>query len=141
MLSLLRTTQIIREQSLHLILILTIGLLFTQCSEDSRVKTFLEVQAKTVNLKCPMKVDHVTTLNKCEVVGNRTFRYSYTVNSNNTIDTTHIKSTLRGNMISKLKIMRDVQKFRDYEVNIEYIYNDTEGNKIFQIDIAPDEYK
>lgn len=131
-----------KKQSLCLILLLAIGLLFTQCSEESRIKTFLDVQAKAVNLQCPMRVDDVTTLDKCEVSDNRTFRYSYTVNTKaSDVDTTLVKNTLKPNLINRLKTIPEIQKFRDYEVNIEYIYNDTKGNKIFQIDIAPNEYK
>lgn len=134
-------TLYMKKQTFQFILLLTIGLFFTQCSEESRAKAFLEVQVKAANLQCPKKLDYMTTLDKCEVTSNRSLSYILTVDGDlGSENTEKVEKQLKENLINNLKSMTDIQKFRDHKINIEYLYNDTKGNKLFQINIAPDEY-
>lgn len=131
-----------KKLTFYLTLSLTTILFFTQCSSDAKVNAFLELQAKAVNLQCPMSIDNMTTLDKCEVPGHRTFRYIYTIKGDiSSIDTLQIKEVLKPNIVERLKTLPEIQKFRDFEVNVEYVYNDSKGAKFFQMNIAPEEYK
>lgn len=102
----------------------------------------MELQAKAVNLQCPKSIDYMTTLDKCEVPAARTFRYIYTIKGDlGSMDTVQIKEALRSNVVTQLNTLPEIQQFRDYDIYVEYLYNDTKGKRLFQLNINPEEYK
>ncbi|MDR0823607.1 MAG: hypothetical protein LBN74_00810 [Prevotella sp.] len=121
--------------------VLIAAFIFPQCSQDTRVKAILEIQAKAVNLQCPLKLDNSVTMTKCEVIGNRTLRYYYSMNLGLDVDTVTFKENAAPAVIDALKEMPESKQFSDYAVVLQFRYHDQNGKYYCQIEVTPEQYK
>ena len=130
-----------KKNVLLLTIAMAFGVFFTQCSEDSKVNTLLEVTAKAVNVQCPMKLAPELTMDKCDAMPNRTLRYSYTLTSDlSNVDTEAMKTQVKPAMIKTITAMPEAKDFKKYNVRFEFQYNDKDGKELYRVDIEPTEY-
>lgn len=120
------------------------SLVLAGCSKNSVEQKFLELQAKALNTQCPMDIGQGITLTKAEVLPGKVFVYNYSVkNVDPTLlnDTVALKNNVKPTVIQSLKATPEMKEFSDKGVTIIYRYLDTSGKQLYQLDIAPEEYK
>lgn len=122
-----------------LFVFLTCSLSF-QCSEKNNIQKVMEKEAATVNSQCPVMLDKITRLDRCEVIPPKTFKYYYTSFQKDSSDTISIKKRLEPIMIKAIKNQVVMEPYRKSGVIFQYIYNNPEGEYLFQIKIGTDEY-
>jgi len=123
------------------------GLMLPGCTpNDKSIDKALADVVNEINAVCPITVDSETRLDNCVALPGKNIRYNYTlVNFANgdlsESQITQIKDELRPSIINQIKSASDMQKFRDYEVTIKYVYKSNDSFELFSITVAPKDYK
>lgn len=136
--------KIFKKQIFLFALVLSLGFTFTQCSKETAVQKFLEAQVKALNAQCPVVIADGITLDNCEALPGKVFRYNYTLQNVDTValsDTTKLKEIDKANILPSLKAMPEMKGFNDHGVTIIYRYHDATGKYLYQLEIAPEDYK
>lgn len=136
--------KIFKKQIFLFALVLSLGFTFTQCSKETAVQKFLEVQVQALNAQCPVTVADGLILEKCEALPGKVFRYNYTIKNVDPVvlgDTTQFKNSAKVAVVESLKSMPEMKQFNDHGVTIIYRYNDATGKYLYQLEIAPEDYK
>ncbi|MDH6308199.1 hypothetical protein M2451_001176 [Dysgonomonas sp. PFB1-18] len=131
--------KIFRKQNLLYIFLLVTVAIFTQCGGS--VDSQLEKLAKESNERGPRMLDQWTRLDRCEAVKGKSIRYYHTVSGIEVTDTTLFKTNLKPQIVRTTKTSPDSRFFRDNEVSMQYIYNDSNGKYLFSVLVAPEDYK
>jgi len=109
------------------------------CSEsvDGRLKKIAEEANKTA----PRLLDQWTRLDSCTALPNKNIRYYHTVSDVVISDTTLFKSNLKPQVVKVAQTSPDMKFFRENDVTMQYIYNDSAGKYIFSMIVTPQDYK
>ena len=117
-----------------------------QNTESNLLQTKLEQLSNEFNKKAPYMIDDVTRLDKCEAKENKTIAYYYTIigikdEEGKKIFTNEVIEEQKSILIKMAKTSKDLQFFRDNEINLQYIYNSENGTNLATIEIPYTLYK
>ncbi|MFL9838864.1 hypothetical protein ABS768_15250 [Flavobacterium sp. ST-75] len=90
-----------------------------------------------INKECPVKVDRITTLDSTVFEKDPlSIEYYYTLDvANNKVNLKEAKNRLEVNAQKGLDADDGMEVFRKHNVELNYNYNDNEGNKLFDFSI------
>jgi len=121
-------------------LVLFMALAFVQCnSKDKEVEEALKVVVEAINKQCPIMVDHITRLDKCEAKG-KELTYFYTITDASQFDKKQMEELGAPAIKETLKANPQVNLFREYKVTIKYKYSDTDGKELYNLTLKPSDY-
>lgn len=120
-----------------ILLIAIIG--FAQCSGG--VDSQLKMIAKEANKQCPKSLDAFTRLDSCAAFPDRHYKYYHTITGVEVSDTTLFKNQMLPQIVRTIRVTPDMRFFRENGVTLEYQYNDSQGQYLFTIVAAPQDYK
>ncbi|WP_330443708.1 hypothetical protein [Flavobacterium sp. C4GT6] len=90
-----------------------------------------------INKECPVKVDRITTLDSTVFEKDPlSIEYYYTLDvANNKVNLKEAKNRLEVNAQKGIDTDNSMEAFRKHNVELNYNYNDREGNKLFDFSI------
>lgn len=126
------------------LLVIVTSIFFIQCSDNMAERKLREV-ADEINKSCPIKIDDITTLDSCQVLPNRTFRYNYTMvfdeifsdQEKATIDL-YQKSQQTAYLQQNPK---QLKALIDINTTFQHAYYNVDGHEFAVINFTPDQYK
>lgn len=125
----------------QLVIALTILLLSCKTNQKSKYE-FLKAMSTDINKSCPIQVDSILKLENTIAHPSATFRYNYTLKFDTVkYDIHEFEKSLTKTTLNTVRTSPDAKMFRDMYATLEYNYSDTEGNYLFRIVIAPEDYK
>lgn len=131
----------ILTQSLVLSFVLFLSLTFIQCgSKDKEVEKALVTVVDAINKQCPITVDQITRLDKCEAKG-KELTYYYTITDTSMFDAKQFEEIGVPTIKEALKSNPQVALFREYNVVIKYKYSDKDGKELYNLTVNPSDYK
>lgn len=106
---------------------------------DSKLKTVVEEFNKTT----PMDVGPGIRIEKMEIPSSKTIKCiaTFTTMTKDQINVEQIEPMLKPAMISALKSDPNFKVFVDNKVSVIYVFNDKNGDNIFEINLKPEDYK
>lgn len=122
-------------------LLFVILLVFIQCRQSVSQKD-LEGYTKSLNAICPLQVDPYTILEKCELIENNKFKYSYTIINIDIpeSDKKNFEEKMKKDIINRVKNDEELKKFRNAGVIFEYSYKKTDSIS-YEFTITENDYK
>ncbi len=114
----------------------------TACSDEQLFVNELKQIAVDVNKKCPQMIDSETRLDGIEVQEPNTLVYKYTlVNLEKMdVDTHQFYLSMWPGLLSYIKINNEMQKLRDNNTNIHYLYRDKNKQLFYLFKITSNDY-
>lgn len=121
-------------------LVLFMAISFVQCSsKDKEVEEALKVVVEAINKQCPITVDHLTRLDKCEAKG-KELTYFYTITDASMFDAKQFEEIGVPAIKETLKTNPQINLFRQYKVTIKYKYSDKDGKELYSLNLNPSDY-
>lgn len=122
-------------------LVLFMSLAFVQCgSKDKEVEKALTTVVEAINKQCPITVDEITRLDKCEAKG-KELTYLYTITDSEVFDVKQFEEIGVPVIKETLKNNPQIALFREYNVVIKYKYSDKDGKELYALTVNPSDYK
>lgn len=124
----------------YLFVFLTLSIVLSGCS--STTEETLKRIAEDTSKRCPQVVDEYTTMTNCEVLPNRTLKFTYVIqgvydNANKAGMTDAMKQIL----IRKLQERKEFEFYSINNVRFEHLYLDGQGNTVMDVDVEALDYK
>jgi hypothetical protein len=110
---------------------------------SSKIGKIMTAAAKKVNSSCPLMVDSETRLDHVSIVGDKAFRYHYTLvnkTSANT-DVSGMKNYLEPLLVRNVKNNPNLSIYREHDVTIAYYYYFRNGDLAMKIEVTPEKYR
>lgn len=121
-------------------MVMIMSLTFIQC-KDAAVNKFIDLQVEAENKKCPVDMGGGLIMEKCESIGDKTIKYTFTVPD---AIAPHLKlddPEAKSDGIKALKAMKEFKQIKEMEVSYAYAYYDTKKNLLGEMKITPEDYK
>jgi len=114
----------------------------TACSDEQLFVNELKQIAIDVNKKCPQMIDSETRLDGIEVQEPNTLVYKYTLVNVylQDVDTHQFYLSMWPGLLSYVKVNKEMQKLRDNNTNIHYLYKDKAQKLFYLFKINPTHY-
>jgi len=123
-----------------LLLILFLSIISTQCtSKDKEIEQALSSLVETVNRQCPITVDEIMYLDRCEAKGKELTNF-YVVTDTSNFDVKQFEEIGVPSIKEMLKSNPQIDVYRKYEVVIKYRYQDESGKEFYSITLNPSDY-
>jgi len=119
-------------------MIMMMSLAFIQC-KDAAITKFLEVSAEQQNKQCPLDMGNGMTLTKCSVSGSKTLKIEFSVSDN--ADRSLISESLKPTFVANLKRTAEFAKIKEFGIEYNYVFYDSNNQVLREIKITPDDYK
>lgn len=113
-----------------------------QKKSEINIDKILHSAADSVNIKCPIVIDKITTLVSATIFQGKVFQYNYilkidTAKYNMSVLKINLKKILLDNYINN-EMSKD---FRFNKVTINYFYQNSKGDSLFKLTFSPDKYE
>ncbi len=111
-------------------------------ASEVRYEDVLRMTAERISAELPMKIDADTSMDSVSSGPGRVFTYNYTVTTatKDQIDFDAIESAFRPKLLNNYKLQSGMKAFRDYGVELRYVYYDKNKNYITTIAISPKDF-
>lgn len=121
--------------------VLMMSLTFIQCnSKDKEVEKALQVVVDAMNKQCPIQVDAITRLDKCEAKG-KELTYFYTITDDSAFDVKTFEEIGVPAIKETLKTNPQMDTFRQFDVTMIYVYNNKDGKELYKLKLNPSDIK
>lgn len=112
---------------------------FKTPSADKEVVKF----AKEMNKHCPSMIDVETRLDKVNALADNSLQFNYTLiyRLKDSLAISNLKNFMEPVILNKIKTSPTLSKFLDKKLIWVYSYNDKNGDFIFKIIYAPEQFK
>ncbi len=109
---------------------------------SSKVGKIMAEAAKKVNSSCPLMVDSETRLDNAKAIGDREFRYNYTLVNGTGLNTDirAMKNYMEPLLVRNVKNDPNLSIYRKHAVTMAYYYYFSNGDLAIKIEITPDKY-
>lgn len=126
----------------NFIWVLSFFVLFA-CQTNVSYKEELESMVANVNKKCPTMLDSETRIDGVEIQEPLTLVYKYTLVNvlKQNVDTLEFYKAVWPGILSTVKISPEMRKLRENLGTVTYVYNDKMNQKIYQLNVKPDNYQ
>jgi hypothetical protein len=113
------------------------------CQASVSYKEELESMAANVNKKCPTMLDSETRIDGVEIQEPLTLVYKYTLVNvlKQNVDTLEFYKAIWPGILGTVKISPEMRKLRENLGTVTYVYNDKMNQKIYQLNVKPDNYQ
>lgn len=122
-------------------LLLVTGIFFMQCSGNN-ADSILKKAADEINKSCPIKIDEVTTLDSCQILPNRTFRYNYTMVFDEGFASQE-KSTLEQRSKKPNYVQQNPTLLKELikiQTTFQHAYYNADGKEFAVVTFTPEQY-
>jgi len=105
-------------------------------------KMMLEL-ASELNKSCPLMADSITRLDNVAALSGNVLQYNYTLINmeKKNIDIVKSKNKIEPRIINNVRTIPNLQKLRDQKTTFKYLYKDENGEYLFTISVAPEQYE
>jgi hypothetical protein len=102
-----------------------------------------EIEAKQMNIQCPMMISESVRMEKCEALPNLTIKYTATIfgiNGNDfSLSGTQLQE-MKHSMIGILQNKWQFEQIKKIGYSYQYVYYDETGIPLYEVLITPDDY-
>jgi hypothetical protein len=123
---------------------LSLGIVFLlSCQSPSGYANELNEIVAKINKKCPQMLDSETRFDGMEFKEPNILIYKYTlINlSAESVDTAMFRKSMWPGLLSTVKVSAEMQKLRDNNTTLEYLYNDRSDKVVSRFVITPGHYQ
>lgn len=113
------------------------------CQNNVSYKDELASMAANVNKKCPTMLDSETRIDGVEIQEPLNLVYKYTLVNvlKQNVDTAEFYRAIWPGILSTVKISPEMRKLRENFGTVTYVYNDKMNQKIYQVNVKPENYQ
>jgi hypothetical protein len=124
--------------------VLFLGVIFLwTCRNSNKNSSELQQIVTSINKKCPQMLDSETRFDGMEFKEPNTLVYKYSLINLNaqSVDTATFRKTMWPGLLSTVKASSEMQKLRDNETTLEYLYSDKANKLVYRFIISPGYYR
>lgn len=132
--------QLLRAKANLLLFLIPLILYITSCA--NKPEETLKQLAEEVQRTSPRIIDEYTTMTGCEVLENRTLRFTYVVKGvSNNVQKQDMEAAMKIVLLDRLKQRKELEFYQVNNVRFEHLFMNEQGKNVMHVNIEALDYK